>query len=93
MDYNQAQERVNQLKKFYKNLTWFAIISVFLFFNDVFENGRFDFTFFNGSIILTIWAIILTVKAVKLFILNSDWERKILDEELKKSKQPINFKS
>lgn len=93
MDYNQAQERINQLKKFYKNLTWFAIISVFLFFNDIFENGRFDFTFFNGSIILIIWAIILTVKAVKLFILNSDWERKILDEELKKLKQPINFKS
>ena len=92
MNYNQAQERVNQLKKFYKNLTWFAIISVFLFFNDIFENGRFDLTFFNGSIILTIWAIILTVKAMKLFILNSDWERKILNEELKKSKQPINFK-
>ncbi|SDQ42928.1 2TM domain-containing protein [Chryseobacterium soldanellicola] len=93
MDYNQAQERVNQLKKFYKSLTWFAIISIFLFFNDIFKNGKFELTFFNGSIILTIWGIILTVKAVKLFILNSDWEQKVLNEELKKTKQPIDFKS
>jgi hypothetical protein len=91
MDYNQAQERVKELKKFYKNLTWFGIIAVILFFNDIFEHKEIDFTFFNGSIILTIWAVILIVKAVKLFIFNSEWERKILDEELKKSKKTITF--
>jgi hypothetical protein len=91
MDYNQAQQRVNDLKKFYKNLLWFGIVALIIFFNDIFEKGRFDVTLFNGSIFLTIWGIVLTVKAVKIFILNSDWEKKILQEEMKKTKEPIQF--
>ncbi|EJL74666.1 2TM domain-containing protein [Chryseobacterium populi] len=91
MDYNQAYERVAQLKKFYKNLAWFAIIAGILFFNDYFEHGKINFSTFNGSIILVIWGIILTVKAAKLFIFDADWERKILQKELKKTKEPINF--
>lgn len=91
MDYNQAYERVNQIKKFYKNLMWFGIVAVIIYFNDIFENGKIDFTQFNGSIILTIWGIILIVKAIKLFVFNTDWERKILEEEMRKEKKPINF--
>ncbi|ALR32096.1 MULTISPECIES: 2TM domain-containing protein [Chryseobacterium] len=91
MDYNQAQQRVNDLKKFYKNLLWFGIVSLIIFFNDVFEKGRFNITLLDGSIFLAIWAIVLTVKAVKLFVLNSEWEKKILQEEMKKTKQPIQF--
>lgn len=91
MDYNQAQQRVSDLKKFYKSLLWFGILAIIVFFHDVFENGNFDITLFNGSIILTIWAIVLAVKAVKLFILNSEWERKVLQEEMKKAKEPIKF--
>ncbi len=91
MDYNQAQEKVNQLKKFYKNLLWFAIVSGIVFFNDIFEQGKLDFSLFNRSIILTIWGIILTVKAVKLFILDSEWERKIIQKEMGKPKEPIQF--
>jgi hypothetical protein len=93
MNYDQAYERVNQLKKFYKSLTWFGIIAAILFFNDCFEHGRINFTFFNGSIILTIWAIFLAVKAVKLFIFNSEWENDLLEKEMRKDKQPINFKN
>ncbi|KMQ69776.1 hypothetical protein ACM39_01625 [Chryseobacterium sp. FH2] len=91
MNYNQAQQRVHDLKKFYKSLTWFGIVVLIIFCNDVFENGKIDFTLFNGSVILTVWAIILAVKGIKLFIFNSEWERKMLQEEMRKSKEPVQF--
>jgi hypothetical protein len=46
---------------------------------------------FNGSILLLIWGAVLAMKAVKLFIFNADWEKRTLEEELKKEKSPINF--
>jgi len=46
---------------------------------------------FSGSIILTVWGIVLAVKAVKLFVFNAEWENKILEEEMRKIKKPINF--
>lgn len=85
-EYQQAYERVRQLKRFYKSLMWFGIISGILFFNDLFEHGKIELSLFQGSIILAIWGIILTVRAVRLFIFDSDWERDILDKELNKSK-------
>ncbi|SIQ06942.1 2TM domain-containing protein [Chryseobacterium sp. RU37D] len=91
MNYNQAQQRVNDLKKFYKNLLWFGIVSLIVFFNDIFDKGEFDISLFDGSIILTIWATVLTLKAVKLFILNADWENKILQQEMRKTKELIQF--
>ncbi|WBV59307.1 2TM domain-containing protein [Chryseobacterium camelliae] len=91
MNYNQAQQRVNDLKKFYKNLLWFGIVAVIIFFNDVFESGRLDFSLFRGSTILIIWAIFLTIKAVKLFLFNADWEKGVIEKEMRKSKEPIKF--
>lgn len=91
MNYQNAVKRVNQLKKFYKHLTWFGIIAGILFFKDHFEHGRFDFSHFNGSILLLIWGIILAIEAVKLFIFNPEWEKRIIENELKKTKTPINF--
>ncbi|MEI3788652.1 MULTISPECIES: 2TM domain-containing protein [unclassified Chryseobacterium] len=91
MNYDNAYERVTQLKKFYKNLLWFGIVAGIIFFNDVFENGKFDFSLFDGSVILLIWGIILTVKAVKLFLLDDEWERDIMEKELKKNKKSIHF--
>lgn len=91
MNYNQAEQRVKELKKFYKGLFWFAIITGFVFLDDIFEKGAFDFSLFDGSIILGIWGIILTVKAVKLFTFDSDWEKEIMEKEMRKSKEPINF--
>ncbi|MFC3159974.1 2TM domain-containing protein [Chryseobacterium arachidis] len=86
MDYNQAQQRVNDLKKFYKSLLWFGIVAVIIFADDFYEKGAFDFSLWDGSIILTIWGIILTVKAVKLFVLDSDWERDVIEREMRKAK-------
>ncbi|MBK1894731.1 2TM domain-containing protein [Chryseobacterium paridis] len=86
MDYNQAYERVRKLKSFYKSLTWYGIIAGILFFNEYFENGTIDFSFYHGSILLLIWGIILVIKGVKLFLFDASWEQRILDKELRKSK-------
>lgn len=91
MNYSQAEQRVKELRKFYKGIFWFAIISGFVFLDDIFEKGVFDFSLFDGSIILGIWAVILTVKAVKLFVFDSEWERGVIEKEMKKTKEPINF--
>lgn len=91
MNYNQAQQRVNDLKKFYKNLLWFGIVSFIIFFDDIAEKGIFNFSMWNGSVILLIWGIILTVKAVKLFILDAEWERGVMEKEMNKTKKPVRF--
>ncbi|MBL1221621.1 2TM domain-containing protein [Chryseobacterium sp. L7] len=91
MDYNSAQERVNQLKKFYKNLMWFGIVAGIIFFDDIFDEGKINFSLFDGSIILMIWGIILTIKAVKLFLFDSEWEKDIIEREMRKGKKNIDF--
>ncbi|MFP3596537.1 2TM domain-containing protein [Chryseobacterium sp. SIMBA_029] len=91
MDYNNAYKRVNELKKFYKHLAWFAIIAGISLLNDYSGHRNFHLSLFNGSILLLIWGAVLVMKAVKLFIFNADWERRILEKELKKDKAPINF--
>lgn len=92
MNYNQAQNRVHELKKFYKNLLWFGIVAAIIFADDLFKKG-FHLSLWNGSIILTIWGIILTVKAVKLFIFDSEWERGIIEKEMKKQKNRFSFRT
>lgn len=91
MDYNQAQQRVKELKRFYKSLLWFGIVSAIIFCDDLFEKGIFNFSLWNGSVILLIWGIILTTKAVKLFILDSEWENGVMKKEMNKTKKPIQF--
>ncbi|WP_415324800.1 2TM domain-containing protein [Chryseobacterium sp. MMS23-Vi53] len=91
MNYDQAQQRVKELKKFYKSILWFGIVAFIIFFDDIFEKGIFNFSLWDGSIILVIWGIILTVKAVKLFILDSEWERSVMEKEMRKTKDPIQF--
>lgn len=89
MDYNQAYERVKQLKRFYKSLAWYGIIAGILFLNDYFDHGTIDFSPFHGSILLLIWGILLAIRAVKIFIFDSSWEQRILDKELSRSKPKI----
>lgn len=91
MDYDQAQQKVQDLKKFYKNILGFGIVAFIIFFDDIFEKGIFNFSLWNGSVILAIWGIVLTVKAVKLFILDSEWEKNIMEKEMRKTKDPIQF--
>lgn len=91
MDYNSAYERVTQLKKFYKSLLWFGIVAGIIFFDDLFENGSINFSLFDGSFILVIWGIFLTVRAVKLFLLDAEWERTVMEKEMRKGKKNIDF--
>jgi hypothetical protein len=91
MDYNQATQRVKELKRFYKSVLWFGIVTFIIFFDDIFEKGIFNFSIWDGSIFLVIWGVILTVKAVKLFLLDSEWERDVMEKEMRKTKEPIQF--
>ncbi|PQA94687.1 hypothetical protein B0A69_09550 [Chryseobacterium shigense] len=91
MDYNSAYERVSQLKKFYKNLLWFGIVAGIIFFDNLFENGSINFSLFDGYFILVIWGSFLTIKAVKLFLLDAEWERNIIEKEMRKGKKNIDF--
>lgn len=90
MDYNTAYNRVQQLKKFYKNLIWFGIMAAIILGNDAFNNG-IHYRIFGGHLLLTIWAIILTVKAFSLFVLDDEWEKKIIEKETHTNKKPIDF--
>lgn len=86
IDYLLAKERVIQLKKFYTNLALFAVALVFFVCYKQYQSDDFEFLKFNNySIIFFIWAIILAIKSIKIFFLNQDWERKIIDKELKKN--------
>jgi hypothetical protein len=49
-----------------------------------------NFGFGRISIIFWIWGIILAVKAVKLFVLDYDWERKTIEKYIKNKKMEIN---
>lgn len=91
MDYNQAQQRVKDLKKFYKGVLWFFIVAFIIFFDDIFEKGIFSFSLWDGSIILSIWAVILISRAIKLFLLDAEWERGIMEKEMRKTKKRLQF--
>lgn len=91
MNFNNAQQRVKDLKSFYKNCMWFGIVALFIFSRRFIKTGDLSQSVFSGSIVMIVWGIILAVKAVKLFVLNTEWENKMLEEELSKTKKPINF--
>ena len=90
MNTDKTYNRVQQLKKFYKNLMWFAIISAFIIGNDGLNDG-IHYKILGGHLFLTIWAIILVVKAFFLFVFDDEWERRIIEKEAGKNKKPIDF--
>ncbi|MEG0928197.1 2TM domain-containing protein [Chryseobacterium sp.] len=90
MDYNRAHSRVQQLKKFYKNLMWFGIVAGIIIGNDFIKNGM-HYNILSGHLILTIWAIFIIIKAVSLFVFDDSWEKEIINKEFKKEKKPIDF--
>lgn len=90
MNYNNAHNRAQQLKKFYKNLMWFGIIAGIVIGNDLIRD-EFHYNVLSGHFILTVWALILVVKAISLFVFNDEWERKIIEKEEGKNKKMIDL--
>ena len=87
IDFEIAKERVQKLKNFYVSLAIFAIIFAAYSLRKYYLTGEIVFIDQqNISIIFWVWAIILAIKGAKLFFLNADWERKMLDKQLKQNK-------
>lgn len=89
--YEQAQERVLQLKKFYNHATAYVIINVFLFIKvtlvseEVLGNHGFlnwiDWNVFGTTIV---WGVILMFHAIKVFrnitLLGKNWEERQIEK-------------
>ncbi|PKF75103.1 2TM domain-containing protein [Chryseobacterium sp. PMSZPI] len=91
MDYNTAYARTNSLKRFYKSLLLFGILAIIILPTDLFEGGLFEdhiikIRLFDGYTILGIWALFLIIRAIKLFIFDTEWEKDMIEKELKKDK-------
>ena len=84
MNKDHTYNRVQQLKKFYKNLMWFGIITAVIIGKDWLQ-GDLQYTIFGGHLLLAIWAIVLFFKGISLFIFTNEWERKILEKETAKN--------
>lgn len=78
-----AAERVKEIKKFYTNLAIFIVVSMAIVFWHFQKTGNLEVNL-GRSFIIIVWAIILAVRAIKLFLLNADWEKDMLNKELKK---------
>jgi len=82
VQYDQAYERVQKIKKFYRSVFAFIIIFSALSIYRYFKHGEMFYT--EGiSTLFVIWGIILAIKAVKLFFLNPEWENDMIKKELK----------
>ena len=86
IDFVMAKEHVQKLKKFYISLAIFAIFFGAYSLRKYYLTGEIVFIDQQHiSIIFWVWAIILAIKGAKLFLLNQNWERKMLDKQLKQS--------
>lgn len=83
MKYEAAKEHVAKIRKFGINVLVFCILFLFLNRENIFQFNEFNFGFGRVSIIFWIWGIILAVRAVKLFVFDYDWERKMIEKNLK----------
>jgi uncharacterized protein YhhL (DUF1145 family) len=91
MNYETASERTNKIRKLYKSIFIFAIFAVLIIPDDIFGEKMINFRLFDRYTILGIWGFIILVKAVKLFLFDSEWERRMIEKELEKEKKLINF--
>lgn len=82
IQYRNARNRVASLKKFYRKVFVFIIVFSVVSFSRLYRND--DFSQSSGiSFIFIVWGILLAIKAVKLFLLNTEWENDMIKKELK----------
>jgi len=91
MDYETATERTKNIRKFYKSIFIFAVFAVLIIPDDIFGEKMINFRLFDRYTILGIWGFIILVKAVKLFLFDSEWERNMIEKELEKEKKSIKY--
>lgn len=91
MNYETAHARTNSIRKLYKSLFIFALFAVLIIPDDIFGEKMISFHWFDRYTILGIWAFIILVKAAKLFLFDSEWERNMIEKELKKEKKRIDY--
>lgn len=91
MDYEAASTRTNNIRKFYKSIFIFAIFAVLIIPDDIFGEKIINFRLFDRYTILGIWGFFILIKAVKLFLFDSEWERNMIEKELEKEKKPIKY--
>jgi len=91
MDYETATERTKNIRKFYKSIFIFAVFAVLIIPDDIFGEKMINFRLFDRYTILGIWGFIILIKAVKLFLFNSEWERNMIEKELEKEKKSIKY--
>lgn len=82
--YEFALERVAQIKKFYTSVAMFFIVLFVLYGAKYIKYGFPNWSNFHFSVIFVIWGLILAIKGFKLFILNAEWEKEMINKELKK---------
>ena len=84
IDFEIAREQVRKLKKFYISFAIFAIFIAAYSLRKYYLSGEIVFIDQqNISIIFWVWAIILSIKGAKLYFLNPDWERRMVNKQLK----------
>lgn len=83
MKYEAAREHVAKIRKFGVNVLVFCLFFLIFNGNDIFRYNDLNFGFGDVSPLFWIWGIILAVKAVKLFVFDYDWERKMIEKNLK----------
>jgi len=87
--YQKARKRVQELKKFYRNLVSFAVMNVILIIiNLVMSPGSLWFYW-----VTVFWGIALLLHASKVFILKGkflgeEWEEKKIKEIMEKEGNP-----
>lgn len=85
INYDIAKSRVNSLKKFYLSLAFFGLFVIFWWIKDfVTGNSNHVPIIKKPHYILCIWGLFLTVRAIKLFVFNTQWEKEMIFKELKK---------
>ncbi|WP_426481259.1 2TM domain-containing protein [Chryseobacterium sp. R2ACT005] len=91
MNYETASTRTNNIRKFYKSIFIFAIFAALIIPDDIFGEKMINFRLFDRYTILGIWGFIILIKAVKLFLFDSELERNMIEKELEKEKKPIKY--
>ncbi|MCG2793883.1 MAG: 2TM domain-containing protein [Weeksellaceae bacterium] len=83
--YELAAERVKKIRKFYTGMLVFAIVFGFVYGIRFYKHGfPQNLGEMHVSWIFIIWGLILAIKGVKLFFFNSDWEKDMINKEIKK---------